>query len=206
MENQTKTENLVEIEPSTSKSPLANRCNKRALTAGLAAFLSAGATFAVFALNGQFTTAPGSLVPVSAAHEAETQTKDPFELHTWHAVGKTWPGTLEFDEATKTVILTPMGSNPIQANYTFEITNASDKDLGKSKLIEGTLRMTNTVGQVSISTFKITDGNRLNLSYASGQSPEEFQRLSPGQAASQKEMLEKMLREGKIQPIAPPSL
>lgn len=130
---------------------------------------------------------------------------DPFEEHAWHAMGSTWPGTIKFNGKDKTVLLSPMGAPEINGTYSYEIKHASSRNLRAAKLIEGTLRMTNTIGQVSESNFRMEDGSRLLLSYTSGQRPEEYARLSGQDVANQKAQLERMLKEGKVKPFVPPA-
>lgn len=140
--------------------------------------------------------------PILNAFAVEKQ--DPFEKDTWHAIGETWPGTIEFDGEAKQVILKPLGAPVIEATYKFDIEHSNSRDLNKSDLIEGSLAMRNTEGQQSLSNFKIIDGDKLHLTYSSGQRPEQYVRLDQEGVDLQKEQIEKMLREGEVNTIPVP--
>ena len=126
---------------------------------------------------------------------ASVEQKDPLTGDTWHAVDSTWPGTLVFDAENKTVALTPVGATPMEASYTYTVKPSTSKDV-----VEGTLRMTNTAGQVSDATFRV-DGKKLTLSYAAGQRPEQFVRMSPKEEEAEMARLNKLISEGRIRPL-----
>lgn len=124
-------------------------------------------------------------------------TKDPLAGDTWHAdtPAGTWPGTLVFNASKKNVTLSPVGATPMDASYTYTVKPSSN-----AKLIEGTLRMTNSAKQVSDSTFRI-QGKILTLTYGQGQRPETYVRMTPQEEAADKARLEKLISEGRIRPI-----
>lgn len=134
------------------------------------------------------STAPASVV-------LKAQQADPLAGDTWHALNGTWPGTIVFDHAKKTVTLAPVGATPMQATYTYTVKPSTNENI-----VEGTLRMTNSANQVSDSTFRI-EGKALTLAFASGQRPEQYVRMSPKEEAAEKARLQKMISEGRIRPL-----
>ncbi len=134
----------------------------------------------------------GSL-PV-AAKDALKSATDPLAGDVWHAVNSSWPGTIVFNSAKKSVTLTPVGAAPMEASYTLTLTPSKDK------VTVGTLRMTNAANQVSESTFRI-EGKTLVLSFAGGQRTEQYVRMTPQEEAAEKARLEKMISEGRIRPL-----
>lgn len=119
------------------------------------------------------------------ARPARVKVVDPFDLHSWHATGSTWPGSIEFDAKTKSVVLRPVGAQEIKATYSFEIKHASSVNLAAAKTIKGELSMVNENGQKSDSEFQIQDGKYLTLIYKTGQRPEEYVRMNEKDAAEQ---------------------
>lgn len=117
---------------------------------------------------------------------------DPLAGDTWHAVQSTWPGTLVFNGAKKTVILAPVGATPMEASYLHTITSKP-----KAKVIEGKLTMTNAAQQVSESTFTI-EGKNMILRYATGQNPEYYVKMTPQEEAADKAKIEKLIKEGRL--------
>lgn len=93
----------------------------------------------------------------------------------WHAVGRSWPGTLTFNPASRQVTLHPVGQDPLTAKYTFT--------LGvKDKLFQGNLRMGLPDGRKSFGQFEVSaDGQHLRLSYADG-GEETYERMTAQQA------------------------
>jgi len=143
-----------------------------------------------------YATEGNLLDPVRGVFSIKAQ--DPFDGHKWHAIEQTWPGTIVFKAADKSVVLSPLGAPQIKGTYSYEIKRVVGQGLQAAKLIEGTLRMTNTLGQVSESNFKLEDGNKLSLVYTSGQRPEQYSRLTEEEAQNQVERLEQMLRSGDV--------
>lgn len=130
---------------------------------------------------------------------AVKEQKDPLAGDTWHAItaglNSSWPGTLVFDGAKKKVTLAPVGVAPMEATYTYTV-----KPSSSDKVVEGTLRMTNTAKQVSDSTFRI-EGKTLTLMFGNGQRPEQYVRMTPKEEAAEKAKLEKLISEGRIRPL-----
>lgn len=124
---------------------------------------------------------------------------DPFAGDTWHAITPSWPGTLKFNAKTKAVKLEPVGSATIEAKYTYTV---NPPKLGaKSTVVEGTLRMTNAAGQVSVSQFRIENNKTLSLTFQAGQRPETYVRMTPAEEAAEVARLKKALEKGKTKPI-----
>lgn len=146
-------------------------------------------------LSAAATAAPVPPVKASAPVHAKATQVDPLAGDTWHADAGTWPGTLVFDGAKKTVVLSPTGASPMEATYTYTV-----KPSSTNKVVEGTLRMTNSVKQVSESTFHI-EGKTLTLMYTNGQRPEQYVRMSPKEEEAQRARLQKMISEGRIRPL-----
>lgn len=153
-----------------------------------------------------------SLVGILAAGYALAQrlappAGDPFATiaaANWHAIGQTWPGTMRFDGAKKTIELAPMGAPKIEGTYTFKIKHASSNMVEFAKLVEGDLRMVNKHGQVSSSQFKIETterGRTLHLTYNSGQRPEDYILLSEENAQQERARLQRMLQSGELLPL-----
>lgn len=126
------------------------------------------------------------------ASAAKTSVIDPLAGDTWHAVQSTWPGTLVFDGAKKTVTLAPVGAEPMSASYSFTLTSAP-----KAKLLEGKLKMTNSAQQVSEPTFTI-EGKTMVLRYTTGQNPEYYVKMTPQEEAADKAKIEKLIKEGRL--------
>lgn len=149
----------------------------------------AGATLAIL------QTAPKA-APAKTSHAVA---QDPFAGQTWHAVTPSWPGTIQFDGAKHTVKLTPLGAPEIEAKYTYTVESA--KTGSNPKVLEGTLRMTNTAGQVSDSRFRIENAKNLAMTFPSGQRAETYVRMTPAEEAAEKARLEKMISEGRTKPL-----
>lgn len=146
-----------------------------------------------------FAAAAAFLVVMQAPAFAADPKKDPFARDTWHAVNSSWPGTLKFDGATKKVKLEPVGANPMEAKYTYTVKPSSAKD---KAVTEGTLTMTNELGQVSESDYRIK-GKELTLSFRNGQPVETYVRMSPAEEKAEIQKLEQLIREGRIKPLKP---
>jgi len=159
------------------------------LTVTLAAAVHTGAMAAPAS-----APAAKSAAPVASVIKLQ---KDPLAGDVWHADAQagTWPGTLSFDSAKKSVTLAPVGASPMDATYTYTV-----KPSANAKVVEGTLRMTNSAKQVSNSTFRI-EGKVLTLMYASGQRPETYVRMTPQEEAAEMARLQKMISEGRIRPL-----
>lgn len=143
------------------------------------------------------TTAPvaAKAAPVAGPRLAA----DLFAGDTWHAISPSWPGTLKFNAKTKEVKLEPVGAATIEAKYTYTV---NPPKLGaKSTVVEGTLRMTNAAGQVSVSQFRIENKKTLSLTFQAGQRPETYVRMTPAEEAAEVARLKKALEEGKTKPI-----
>lgn len=143
------------------------------------------------------TTAPvaAKAAPVAGPRLAA----DLFAGDTWHAISPSWPGTLKFNAKTKEVKLEPVGAATIEAKYTYTV---NPPKLGaKSTVVEGTLRMTNAAGQVSVSQFRIENNKTLSLTFQAGQRPETYVRMTPAEEAAEVARLKKALEEGKTKPI-----
>lgn len=125
--------------------------------------------------------------------------KDPLAGDTWHAVTPSWPGTLVFDGAKKQVQLAPTGAEVMEASYSYTI--KPNTKPGSTGAVEGTLKMTNKQGQVSESTFTITNEKQLTLQFAGVQNQEHYQRLTAAEQAAEQERLLKMIAEGKTKPL-----
>lgn len=124
---------------------------------------------------------------------------DLFAGDVWHAISPSWPGTLKFDAKTKVVKLEPVGAATIEAKYTYTV---NPPKLGtKGSAVEGTLRMTNAAGQVSVSQFRIENNKTLSLTFQAGQRPETYVRMTPAEEAAEVARLKKALAEGKTKPI-----
>lgn len=158
------------------------------LTVTLAAVVTTSATAAPAAAPAAKPTAAESVIKLQ---------KDPLAGDVWHADAQagTWPGTLVFDAAKKSVTLAPVGASPMDATYSYTV-----KPSSTGKVVEGTLRMTNSAKQVSNSTFRI-EGKVLTLMYASGQRPETYVRMTPQEEAAEMARLKKMISEGRIRPL-----
>lgn len=163
-----------------------NTALKGMLTLVIASLMSATALAAPAAPKAATTPSPVMAKAVQA---------DPLAGDTWHAVNSTWPGTILFDAAKKAVTLTPVGATPMQATYTYTV-----KPSSTDKVVEGTLRMTNTAKQVSESTFRI-EGKELTLTFAGGPRPEQYVRMTPKEEEAEKARLQKMISEGRIRPL-----
>lgn len=129
--------------------------------------------------------------PEKAQKPAVAAKVDPLASETWHASAPSWPGTLKFDGKSKKVLLEPVGATPIEASYV-----VSDvKTLGKT--VTGQLRMVDTSGRVSESSFTIANGKTLSISFAGGQSQETYVRMTAAEAEAEKARLLKAIQEGK---------
>ncbi len=168
----------------------------------------------VFRANRRPIVASIVLVGVLAAGYALAQrltppSGDPFATAgaaSWHAIDQTWPGTMRFDGAKKTIELAPLGAPKIEGTYTFKVKNASSNRLELAKLVEGDLRMVNTLGQVSSSQFRIETSERgrtMHLTYLTGQRPEDYVLLSEEGAQKERAHLQRLLQSGKFQPLRP---
>lgn len=131
---------------------------------------------------------------------AVAQVADPFVGGVWHAVEGTWPGTLKFDGSKKEVVLTPVGAPEIHATYKVDMAKPS-----RAKVQTGTLLMTNTLGQKSQSTFKVSEKKRLELTFSGGQRPETYIRMTPAEEARERQRIEKLIAEGKLPGAAKPA-
>lgn len=165
-----------------------NNCAKAMLTVAAAALLSASASAGVVSTPAKQAAASTSVIKLQ---------KDPLAGDTWHAdtPAGTWPGTLVFDAAKKKVTLSPVGATPMDAAYAYTV-----KPSSSAKVVEGTLRMTNSAKQVSNSTFRI-QGKVLTLMYANGQRSETYVRMTPKEEAAEVARLKKMISEGRIRPL-----
>lgn len=141
---------------------------------------------------------PRAAAPVVAHASASPAVHaDPLAGDTWHADAQagTWPGTLVFDAAKKSVTLAPVGASPMQASYTYTV-----KPSLTANVVEGTLRMTNSAKQTSDSTFRI-NGKVLTLMYSNGQRPETYVRMTTKEEDAEKARLQKMISEGRVRPL-----
>lgn len=141
--------------------------------------------------------AAGAIVFSSA--NAAGPRKDPFAGDTWHAVTPSWPGTLVFDGEKKQVQLAPTGADVMEATYSYTI--KPNTKPGNTGVVEGTLKMTNKQGQVSESSFTITNDKQLTMKFAGVQSQEHYQRLTAAEQAAEQARLLKMITEGKTKPL-----
>lgn len=138
------------------------------------------------------------LTGVVAAKGAAVAKTDPLAGDTWHASAPSWPGTIRFDGKAKKVALEPLGSNVIEAEYT--VSNVKTE----GTTVTGNLRMVNTAGAVSESTFKIERAKTLTLAFAGGQTVETYVRMTPAEAEAEKARLLKAIQDGKTRmPGAP---
>jgi hypothetical protein len=84
------------------------------------------------------------------------------------------------------------------------VTHTSSAAVAIAKVVEGSLKMTNTLGQTSASTFRIeaTDKGRvLRLTYTSGQRPENYILMSEADETQERARLDRMLRSGELAPL-----
>lgn len=136
----------------------------------------------------------------SPAFAAGKAGADPFAGDIWHAVTPSWPGTIAFDGKAHTVVLAPLGAQPIRANYSYTLKPAASG----SKSLDGELRMTNTQGQTSNSTFHLENGKKLTLTFPGGVQSENYVRMTPAEEAAESRRLQQMMAQGKLTPLAPP--
>lgn len=130
----------------------------------------------------------------SAKMKQTVAAADPLAGDTWHAMAPSWPGTIRFDGKAKKMVLEPLGSNVIEGSYTVsEVAKKGETTTGK-------LRMVNSAGSVSESTFTLS-GKDLKLAFAGGQQTETYKRLSAAEAEAEKAKLLKALREGRTRMI-----
>lgn len=141
------------------------------------------------------------LATASPTNAAAPVAKDPFATDTWHAGPGMWPGTIKFDSKTKSVVLTPVGGGTMEAKYSFKMepVSAAEKKVGDTA---GTLLMTNSLGQVSESTFRV-EGKSLTLKFKGDQRVEQYIRMSPQEEQADIARLKKMIMEGKVKPLKP---
>lgn len=123
---------------------------------------------------------------------------DPFAGQVWHAVTPSWPGTIVFDGSSHKVKLEPIGSDAINAKYSYTLKPAAK--VSGVDIIEGTLTMTNTVNQVSQSQFKIEGHKKLTLKFSEGK-PEYYVRMTKAEEDAERARLQRMLQQGKVKPI-----
>lgn len=138
---------------------------------------------------------------IMPAGQAAAEEKDPFAGDVWHAVKGSWPGTIEFDAKSKKVVLSPYGSEVINATYSYTL-KPTDSQAGKPrvmamKVITGKLKMKNTLGQVSLSDFRI-EGKELTLSMQGGMQVEHYKRMSRAEEEAEILRIEKLVKEGKL--------
>lgn len=122
---------------------------------------------------------------------------DPFAGDTWHAVTPSWPGTLRFDAGTHAVRLEPLGSEPIDATYSFE-EEQRRTELGV-EIREGTLTMRNAAGQVSLSRYRIEDSKHLELQFFAGQRPETYVKFTEAEAEQEKARIRAQVNAGTLE-------
>ncbi|HDR9103366.1 hypothetical protein P5X00_37060 [Paraburkholderia sp. A2RO-4L] len=175
-----------------------NRVLLKAMTFAAALAVSASVLAAAKPVAKQVTPAvAASAVKIAntpAATHPSSQ-KDPFAGDTWHAMQGTWPGTIVFESGTNEVTLSPVGAAPMKATYTYTV-----KPSSSDKVVEGTLRMTNTAKQVSNSTFHI-EGKNLTLVYEGDAHPEHYVRMTPKEEEAEIARLQKMVSEGRVRPL-----
>lgn len=155
-----------------------------------------------FSVSSPLTAHAQLLTGVVAAKGAKGTTvakSDPLAGDTWHASAPSWPGTIRFDGKAKKVVLEPLGSNVIEAEYT--VSNVKTE----GTTVTGNLRMVNTAGAVSESTFKIERAKTLILAFAGGQTVETYVRMTPAEAEAEKARLLKAIQEGKTRMPGAPS-
>lgn len=145
-----------------------------------------------------FTTAAVALLISGAALAADV---DPFAKDTWHAVDQTWPGTIKFDTKSRKVVLEPVGAPAINATYSYTVKRPFGVG---NKVATGTLKMTNTQGQVSESEFKLEDNKYLTLTYKGGPTPERYVCMSKAEEEAERARLEKAMKSGALKPITAP--
>lgn len=128
------------------------------------------------------------------APPAKVASDDPFANDTWHAVSPSWPGTFKFDGKTHKVVLTPFGADVIEAKYSYTVKPAAPG----ATIEEGTLRMTNTAGQVSDSTFRIENGKSLKLTFQGDVRPESYVRMTPAEESAEMARIRTLVAQGKL--------
>lgn len=142
-----------------------------------------------------------SLLSLTMGPALAAEPADPFAGDTWHAVKGSWPGTIEFDGKTKKVVLSPVGSDVIQATYSYTVkptNSAAVKSRVKAKkFVAGTLKMRNTLGQVSLSEFTI-EGKELTLRMQGGMQIEHYLRMTKAEEKAELLRIEKLVSEGKL--------
>lgn len=126
---------------------------------------------------------------VKSAVKAASVAKDPFAGDTWHAVTPSWPGTIKFDGAKKSVVLEPLAGPVIEATYSFQVKET------KGGEVAGSLKMISAAGEASDSQFVIKD-KRLTLQFAGGVQ-EHYQRLTAKEAEAEKERLRQVFEKLK---------
>lgn len=183
----------------TARQPVkVNRAMLSVLTVAAALAVSASVLAAPkLTANAAAPIASSSTAKVASAPAVTNSAsqKDPFAGDTWHAMQGTWPGTIVFESGTKEVTLSPVGAAPMKATYTYTV-----KPSSSDKVIEGTLRMTNTNKQVSNSTFHI-EGKNLTLVYEGDAHPEHYVRMTPKEEEAEIARLQKMVSEGRVRPL-----
>lgn len=143
-----------------------------------------------------------SMLLVTNLHAAPPRQADPFAGDTWHAMEGSWPGSIKFDGKEKKVVLEPLGSEPIHASYAYTlkpVPNAKRSDKkAVSAVVEGKLTMTTADGQVSQSDFQMENAKILTLTFAAGQKPERYQRMTKAEEQAEIEKIKAMAASGKL--------
>ena len=124
---------------------------------------------------------------------------DPFATDTWHAVTPSWPGTIKFDAAKHTVVLSPMGAPAIHATYSYTLKpQAKTSKPGDVASQDGELTMVSQ-GRTSSASFHIANGKELTLMFAGGiKRPENYLRMSPAEESAEVARIKQLMADGKL--------
>jgi hypothetical protein len=157
--------------------------------------------------SGQVAASAGPLsakatAPVSASATVKVSAPaaaDPFAADTWHAVTPSWPGTLKFDGANHTVVLSPMGAQAIHATYSYTLDpQAKTSKPGDVASQDGVLTMV-AQGRTSVATFHLANGKNLTLMFAGGlKRPENYLRMTPAEESAEIARIKKLMADGKL--------
>lgn len=169
--------NIIELPVNQKKN---SHFTLKSVASALVAVLAVGA---VMSAPARAESAP------KKAQGAAFMRADPLAGDTWHAVGGTWPGTIVFNSGTKKVVLTPVGANAIEAEYSLSALST------KANTKSGRLMMKNAAGQVVEATFTLSGPKNLNLRFAAGQRDETYVRMNAEEEAAEKARLVRMLEE-----------
>lgn len=180
----------------TADAPKAGSLVSVAVAPKVASHVVTAAKPKVAATAAVVSAASQAKAPVPAQDEKKVVSADLFSDGTWHAVSPSWPGTFKFDDKTHKVVLSPLGASVIEAKYSYTVQPAA---LG-AHVVEGTLRMTNAAGQVSVSQFRLEDGKNLALTFQGEGDvrPESYVRMTPAEESAEVARIRTLIAQGKL--------